>query len=206
MEGPAATPEELGPLDLLALENEQGLLLPALCRDTLVEAFGGEPLAVPGEEWLDRRAATFVTLTQAGARRDEPRLRGCIGTVRATRTLVEDLRFNTRAAAFHDPRFPPLTAEELETDPVAIVVSVLSPLRRLTVASEAELLAALRPGVEGLVLEWGRQCGTYLPQVWRHFPEPRDFLRTLKRKAGLPDDFWAPDLAVWTFTVRSWSE
>jgi AmmeMemoRadiSam system protein A len=214
MAGPTDGPEGLGLLDLLDLADERGLLLPPLARGALMEALHGEPFAPPDEGWLHRRAATFVTLTQGGTRGvrasgtvpAEPRLRGCIGTVRATRTLVEDLRFNTRAAAFDDPRFPPLTADELESDPVTIAVSVLSPLRRLETASEADLLAVLRPGHEGLLLEWGRLCGTYLPQVWRHFPDPIDFVRSLKRKAGLPDDFWAPDLGIWTFTVRSWSE
>lgn len=188
------------------IRPEQGLLLPALARRALEEALGGPPLverfAAPGEAWLHRRAATFVTLTLQSS----GQLRGCIGTVRATRTLLEDLCSNTRAAALSDPRFPPLSAEELERDPVRISVSVLSPLRRLRVGSDEELLATLRPGEEGLLLEWGRLGGVYLPQVWRHVPEPADFIRSLKHKAGLAPDFWARDLALWTFTVRSWSE
>jgi len=204
--------------DRIELAEEQGALLPLIAREALEEALEHKPFAGRDEDWLHQRRATFVTLTHRptarGARspEEEGRLRGCIGTIRATRTLLEDVRTNTWAAALRDPRFPPLTAEELETEPVVISVSVLSPLSPLSpvapleAPSEAELLRALEPGVHGVVLEWGTLCGTYLPQVWRHFPDPADFVRSLKAKAGLHPDFWAPDLGIWTFTVRSWSE
>ena len=199
--GPDETPETAP-----QIRPDHGLLLPALARRALEEVLGGPPLVgrfvAPGEAWLHHRAATFVTLTFQSS----GQLRGCIGTVRATRTLLEDLRSNTHAAALSDPRFPPLTGEEMARDPVRISVSVLSPLRRLRVTSDEELLATLRPGEQGLLLEWGRLGGVYLPQVWRHVPEPADFVRSLKHKAGLASGFWAPDLALWTFTVRSWSE
>jgi len=193
------------------LTEAQGSLLPAIARAALDEALGLARFAPRDEPWLHRQSATFVTLTQAapgtpGRRDNEPRLRGCIGTVRPIRTLIEDLRANTRAAALQDPRFPPLTREEIADDPVTLSVSVLSPLIALTAASEREVLAALRPGEHGVVLSWGRLSSTYLPQVWRHFRRPEDFLASLKAKAGLPTDFWAPDVAVWTFGVRSWHE
>jgi hypothetical protein len=187
-----------------------------IARESLHEALGLELFAARdstarNEPWLHRLTATFVTLTQApragpGHSSEEPRLRGCIGTIRPIRPLIEDLRSNTRAAALQDPRFPPLTREETAADPVTISVSVLSPLLALRADSEPEVLAALRPGEHGVVLEWGRLAGTYLPQVWRHFRRPEDFLASLKTKAGLPVDFWAPDVAVWTFRVRSWRE
>ena len=198
------------------LTEEQGALLPAIAREALLEALGDERFAgrnvTPREDaWLRRPTATFVTLTQAarGGRAplaEEPRLRGCIGTIRPIRTLLEDLRSNTRAAALQDPRFPPLTADEIAGDPVTIAVSVLSPLVALRADSEREVVAALRPGEHGVVLEWGRLAGTYLPQVWRHFRRPEEFLASLKTKAGLPVDFWAPDVVIWTFGVRSWRE
>jgi len=215
-EAPASTADQAPELDLPDLTEEQGSLLPVIAREALDDALGLEPFAGRGptswnQPWLHRPAATFVTLTQAprggpGRDAEEPRLRGCIGTVRPIRTLIEDLRSNTRAAALRDPRFPPLTREEIASDPVAISVSLLSPLLALRATSEPEALAALRPGEHGVVLEWGRLAGTYLPQVWHHFRRPEDFLASLKTKAGLPADFWAPDLSVWTFKVQSWRE
>lgn len=199
--------------DRIELSEEQGSLLPLIAREALEEALAGKAVAPRDDAWLHRPGATFVTLTRRshpGTReRTEGELRGCIGAIRATRTLLEDVRTNTWAAALRDPRFPPLTVDELERHPVAISVSVLSPLApvpREDARSERELLRLLRPGVHGLVLEWGALCGTYLPQVWRHFPDAADFLRSLKTKAGLSPDFWHPDLRLWTFTVRSWSE
>lgn len=183
------------------LSDEQGRLLPALAREALLEILTDRPSTPRDDAWLLRPAATFVTLHQVPGR-----LRGCIGATRATKPLLHDLRENTRAAALEDPRFPPLTAQELQHDPVSLSVSLLSPLAPVRAASEADLLGRLRPGVDGLVLEWGRCCGTFLPQVWRQLPEPADFLAHLRRKAGLPERFWAPDLRVWTFTVRSWQE
>ncbi len=223
MSGHQADPPATGPVsgqptgrggrpsdELPELTDEQGVLLLAICRNALREALGLEPFADRNEEWLRRPAATFVTLSQAargGARAvAEPRLRGCIGTVRPLRPLIEDLRANTQAAALEDPRFPPLTAAELARDPVTISVSLLSPLAALRFATERDVLEALRPGEQGVVFAWGRTSSTYLPQVWRHFDRSEDFLGSLKAKAGLPADFWAPDVAVWTFTVRSWSE
>lgn len=193
------------------LSEAQGSLLLAIAREALDEALGLARFAVRDEGWLHRPRATFVTLTQAARRglaapTDEPRLRGCIGTIRPIRTLIDDLRSNTRAAALDDPRFPPLTAAEIADDPVTIAVSLLSPLAVLRAASEAEVLATLRPGDDGVVLEWGRMSSTYLPQVWRHFRRPEEFLASLKVKAGLPGDFWASDVRISTFTVRSWRE
>jgi len=202
--GPGATEPE----PALELTEEQGSLLPAIAREALEEALGLGRFAARDAGWLHRRTATFVTLMQAARRAagGEPALRGCIGTIRPIRTLIDDLRANTRAAALQDPRFPPLTSGELGRAPVTISVSVLSPLSRLDAASEEELLAALSPGEHGVVLELGRLTGTYLPQVWRHFTRREEFLASLKVKAGLPADFWSPELVVWTFGVRSWSE
>lgn len=199
--------------DRVELSEEQGSLLPLIAREALEEAVEHKQFALRDDAWLYRRSATFVTLMRRPGPGEpeaaEGSLRGCIGTIRATRTLIEDVRTNTWAAALRDPRFPPLTAEELARRPVSISVSVLSRLAPVppdAACTESDLLRMLRPGVHGLVLEWGTLCGTYLPQVWRHFPEPADFVRSLKAKAGLPPGFWAPDLGIWTFTVRSWSE
>lgn len=148
--------------------------------------------------WLAEPGATFVTLF-AG---DE--LRGCVGSVLAERSLAEDVWENARAAAFRDGRFPPLAAGELVV--VRIEVSELSPLEELTFRGVEEARAALRPGIDGALLQWGSHRGVFLPQVWEHLPRPERFLVELNRKAGLPPEFWASDLRLWRFTVAKWRE
>jgi hypothetical protein len=147
---------------------------------------------------LAQPAATFVTLKLA----DD--LRGCIGSLKALRPLGVDVRENAIAAAFRDPRFPPLAVAEYEA--VSVEVSLLSADERLSVRDEADLLTRLRPNVDGLVLEYGRHRATFLPQVWESLPEPRDFLVALKRKAGLPGDFWSPQVSVTRYGVTKWAE
>ena len=139
--------------------------------------------------------ATFVTLHV------DAQLHGCIGTLEARRPLVEDVAHNARAAAFEDPRFPALTAPEFER--LQIHISVLGVPEPIQFDSEEGLLRQLRPHVDGLILEAGPHRGTFLPAVWDELPAPQDFLRHLKRKAGLPADYWSRDLRVRRYTVES---
>lgn len=177
----------------------RGRALLALARAALAEELAGErPAEPPPAEWLERPGACFVTLEVDGE------LRGCIGSIDAYRPLAEDVRANALAAALRDPRFRSLGSAELAS--LRISVSLLSPLEPLSFAGEADLVRQLRPGRDGLVLEHGDRRGTFLPAVWRHFPEPAEFVTQLKRKAGLAADFWAPDVAVWRYTTESWSE
>jgi len=118
----------------------------------------------------------------------------------ARRPLAEDVVQNAFAAAFGDPRFPPVT--EPEVDKLDIHISVLSPLEEMHFASEADLLRQIRPGIDGLVLEDGPYRGTFLPAVWESLPDKRDFLRHLKIKAGLPPDYWSNTLRVWRYTTE----
>jgi hypothetical protein len=147
---------------------------------------------------LEEPGATFVTLLSGG------KLRGCLGTLEARRSLVEDLWSNAIAAATRDPRFDPVEPDELSD--LAVEVSVLGRPRPLEVASRAEVLSALRPGVDGVVFHWGRHRSTFLPQVWEQLPAPEDFLGHLLRKAGLAMDFWAEDVRVETYQVEKYAE
>jgi AmmeMemoRadiSam system protein A len=170
-----------------------------LARAAIGEAFGGPaPVRPPDAPWLDEPRAVFVTLKKHGA------LRGCIGQLTARLPLVDAVKDAARAAAFDDSRFPPLAEEELPA--LHLEVSVLSPLERLDVRSDAELLAALRPGVDGLVLTAGPRSAVFIPEMWKELPDPRDFVFHLRRKGRLPVDHWPADLTVQRFTAEGFEE
>lgn len=183
-----------------AVAVERGPALLGLARRSLEESFrpGGGLTFPAAERWLAEPGATFVTLFRGD------QLRGCVGSIHAERPLAEDVWENARAAAFRDLRFPPLEAGELAL--LRIEISELSPLEEVRCADAAALRAILRPGCDGLLLEWQQHRGVFLPQVWDHLPDAERFLSELHRKAGLPPAFWAPDLRLWRFTVIKWRE
>lgn len=136
---------------------------------------------------LKELRATFVTLKLDG------KLRGCIGTLQAISPLVKSIADNAFKAAFHDPRFKPLTKEEFVK--VELSISILTPKMSLPFSSEADLLQQLRPGVDGLVIEKGQRSATFLPAVWETLATPEKFLSQLKLKAGIdlkdtPEKAW----------------
>ncbi len=175
------------------------ILLPiaraAIARVLKVPRAADEDESAP---WLAEHGACFVTLTQFGE------LRGCIGSLHAHRSLLDDVKGNAVSAALHDPRFTPLSAEEF--DITTIEVSLLSATQAMVVRDEADALAQLRPQVDGIVFEYGQYRSTFLPQVWENLARPRDFLAMLRRKAGLPGDFWAAEVKLSRYTVTKWSE
>ena len=181
-----------------AAEREPGGALgPALlarAHNAIAQALGQRCVAEPAHPALWQPGATFVTLQRDG------RLRGCIGRLQAERVLDEDVRANARGAAFHDRRFAPLAAAEWAG--LSVEVSLLTPLQPLPVRDEADALAQLRPGVDGVVLSYGERRATFLPQVWAQLPQPGAFLRELKRKAGLDAGFWHAQLRVERYRVR----
>lgn len=124
-----------------------------------------------------------------------------MGALEASRPLVSDVAHNAHAAAFRDPRFPPLPEAELAQ--LEIHLSILSPLEPLPVVDESDLLRQLRPGIDGLVLRDRSHQGTFLPSVWESLTEPAEFVRQLKHKAGLPAHDWSDDWEVLRYTVES---
>jgi len=139
--------------------------------------------------------ATFVTLQKHG------QLRGCIGMLEAHRPLAQDIAENSYAAAFSDPRFPPLTEDELND--LNINLSILSPAEIIPCHSEEDLLQQLRPDIDGLILDDGMHRATFLPSVWESLPDATDFVQHLKLKAGLPINYWASDLLAYRYTTES---
>ncbi|MGB5065380.1 MAG: AmmeMemoRadiSam system protein A [Candidatus Competibacter sp.] len=156
------------------------------------QALEVEPANYP--ETLRPPRATFVTLETGG------QLRGCIGALVARQPLVQDVAAHAFAAAFEDPRFPELREDEFPK--LDIHISVLSPPEPLSFSSEAELLAQLRPGVDGLIIQFRHYRATFLPAVWEQLPDPYVFLAQLKQKAGLPLDFWSPELSAERYTAE----
>ncbi|NBC47835.1 MAG: AmmeMemoRadiSam system protein A [Gammaproteobacteria bacterium] len=157
------------------------------------------PIALPDEPApLHATRASFVTLELGG------NLRGCIGHLEAIGPLATDVAENAFAAAFQDPRFPPLSEPELAR--VAIAISVLTPPEPLAFANEAELLDQITPGVDGLILSEGHRRGTFLPSVWSQLPSPEAFLRHLKQKAGLPPDYWSDQIQIARYRTESFGE
>jgi AmmeMemoRadiSam system protein B/AmmeMemoRadiSam system protein A len=193
------------PSHLLAPEKGQVLL--KLARSTLMEKFG-LPLA-PSEADRMRsalsdasfqaRCGTFVTLKHKG------QLRGCIGNLSAADPLAEGVRRNAINAAFHDPRFSPLTEKELGQ--IEIEVSVLTEPQPLAFSDPEDLLRKLRPNVDGVIIRQGHASATFLPQVWEQLPKKEDFLGHLCLKAGLPRDAWKRGtLEVSTYQVQYFEE
>lgn len=181
------------------MRPEDGTLFIAIARAAIAHELGlNIPTATQAAAWLHEPGASFVTLMQSN------QLRGCIGSLRPTRPLLADVQANAVAAAFRDPRFKPVTREEFER--TLVEVSVLSALEPLPAADEDDAVARLRPGVDGLVFRYGHHQSTFLPQVWEHFPDPREFLIQLKHKAGLPPDFWDAQAALHRYTVAKWRE
>jgi AmmeMemoRadiSam system protein A len=185
----------------LSLADRQTLL--SLARETIAQVFADQtrPAVDPANlsEELQRPGASFVTLTLGG------QLRGCIGSIEPRRPLALDVQENAIGAAFRDPRFPPLSEEELSF--VQIEISALTPPKPLDYSGPEDLLGKLRPHVDGVIIQRGWQRATFLPQVWEKLPNPRQFLGSLCMKAGLPqNDYTRPGLEVLTYQVEKFEE
>jgi AmmeMemoRadiSam system protein A len=179
-------------------DTDKGQTLLHLARAAIAGELGFISHDLPRINWLEESGATFVTLILDG------QLRGCIGSLEAHRSLVDDVRNNAVASAFRDPRFPPLTKAEF-TD-VVIEVSLLSKPELIRHDSEKNALAQLTPGRDGVIIELGTQRATFLPQVWAQLPEPKSFIEHLKDKAGIPEDYWSDEVRLSRYSVQKWRE
>lgn len=185
-------------VDISMLPRDAGSILLPLARAAIAGQLGTTLAARDDAEWLHATGACFVTLTQ------QEQLRGCIGTLEAHRALGDDVKANAVAAAFRDPRFKQLEKQEL--DGIRVEVSVLSAIESIAFRDEDDALAQLRPEIDGVIFDYGHHHGTFLPQVWEDFRDPRVFLGHLKYKAGLPPDFWDPAVKLSRYTVVKWRE
>ena len=179
-------------------QAHRGAVLLKCARAAIADAVGIATEIDPRDEWLATPAATFVTLKKHG------RLRGCIGSLDATRSLRADVMANAVAAALHDPRFPPVTAEELAE--ITLEVSELSVAIPMRFTDEQAALSQLRPGLDGVVFECEGRHATFLPQIWEQLPSAKEFMAHLKQKAGVAAAFWSAQVRLSRYTVDKWSE
>ena len=178
---------------------ETGQTLIAIARGAIARQLNPDTrFDVPDADWLQAKRASYVTLLHDG------RLRGRTGTLEAQRTLAEDVMANAVAAACKDPRFKPLGRDEFAN--TRIEVCVLSALESLQTTDEAATLAQLRPGTDGVVLEYGCHRSSFLPEMWDHSADAAEFLARLKYQAGLPPDFWSPEVRIGRYTAIKWQE
>ncbi len=175
------------------LNEKQGRALLQLARQVIAERLG---LAVDetAQQGLfpEEQCGVFVTLKKGGI------LRGCIGNLTPAGTVADGVAKNAINAAFADPRFPSLTAEEFGD--VEIDISVLSAPQHLEYCDAYDLLAKLRPGIDGVTLYLHGASATFLPQVWEQLPDPEQFLDHLCQKAGLAKTVWReehPDIEIY---------
>lgn len=187
--------------DRLTEEEKQTLL--RLAREAMQSAVKGEKLPALNPSTLTARlkenGASFVTLTARG------QLRGCIGALEPYQPLAEDVREHAIAAALQDPRFPPVSEEELNG--ITLEVSRLTVPQPLEYKTPEELIQKLRPTIDGVILRDGFRRATFLPQVWKQIPDPEKFLENLCYKMGVSADAWRRrHLDVMTYQVEEFHE
>ena len=187
--------------DKLTLEEQKTLL--RMAREAIEYRVKGEKLppikTTSLTQNIQEQGASFVTLTIHG------QLRGCIGALEAYQPLVDDVREHAVAAAFEDPRFPPLRADELSR--IQIEVSRLTRPVPLEYKDADDLISKLRPYIDGVILKDGLRRATFLPQVWEKLPDPSEFLDNLCYKMGAAHQHWRnKHLDVLTYQVEEFHE
>ncbi len=188
------------------LTEKQGRILVRLARETIAAGLGlsdSGKTKIPDTERSDpafqEQRGTFVTL------KIKNQLRGCMGCLTPSETILQGIERNAINAAFHDPRFPALTASELEE--AEIEVSILTNPKELEYVTGNDLLKKLRPNIDGVIINKGTARSTFLPQVWEQLPGTEDFLAHLCRKAGLsPEEWQKGELGVSTYQVQYFHE
>ena len=188
---------------------EEGRMLLKLARMTIGENLGlnndknsDYDLLADGaleKKFFNEKKGVFVTLQINNS------LRGCIGSLEPYETIKQGVINNAINAAFHDPRFTPLSENEFNR--VDIEVSILSTPEKLVYSGKDDLVSKLEPGVDGVIISKGSAGATFLPQVWEQLPDTKDFLSHLCRKAGLSADEWEKgELEIKIYHVQCFQE
>ncbi len=186
----------------IELDDDEKKQLLDIARRSIESGLSGGPAINVDEQQLNEQlaaeGASFVTLTQ------NDQLRGCMGNLQASEALAQSVANTAYNAAFRDPRFPPLSADE--RDQTNIDISILSPMEPMAVSSRADLLAKLQPGSDGLMIEDGRHRSTFLPKVWESLKNPEDFVSHLMIKAGLSAKHWSDTIRVFRYHTLSFHD
>jgi len=187
------------------ISEKDGTLLLKLVRENILDKFGkqnqtlGALKARVSNLVRDEKRGTFVCLHKKG------NLRGCIGNIEPTKTILQGVMDNAHYAAFNDSRFSPLVYEELND--TRIEVSILTQPQKIDYTDANDLIEKLRPNIDGVIIKKNYKSATFLPQVWEQLKDPETFLTQLSYKAGLPKDEWkSGDLDVSTYQVQSFQE
>lgn len=185
------------------LTDDEKRILLEIARQALEGGVRGQTLPALNLQTLPPRlqafGASFVTLTING------NLRGCIGALEPYQSLVEDVREHAIAAALQDFRFPAVCLEELPH--IKLEISYLTVPAPLEYCSPEDLLARLRPGIDGVVIRDGSHRATFLPQVWEKLPDTASFLDHLCYKMGAAPDLWRrKHLDVLVYQVEEFQE
>ncbi len=149
---------------------------------------------------LEEDGAAFVTINT----KPNKQLRGCIGSLQAYRPLYKDIISNAQSAALRDPRFIPLTLEELNH--ITIEVSILSKAKVLEYNDMEDLKRKVVPFQDGVVLKHDGRHATYLPQVWEQLPQFEDFFSSLCLKANLTDNCLSEHPEISIYQVKKYKE
>ena len=186
------------------ISDEEGEALVYLARkaieEYLITGITVDLKEIPYESWK-KKGASFVTLEN----RTTGALRGCIGSIIPVRPLYKDVIHNAISAATQDPRFPPVTVNELPE--IRVKVSVLSYPEALEFKDPAELLKKIEPFKDGLILKYENFQGTFLPDVWQQIPDRQLFLTNLCSKAGMPPDCWLKyPIKIYRYRTKTFSE
>jgi len=179
---------------VVLLKLARSAIISELLKDksSIVKPKGVSPL-------LQEKRGCFVTLHQGGS------LRGCIGTIEPTTPLLSCVEENAINAAFRDPRFSPLSKDEI--DAVDIEISVLTVPRVLKFIGGEDLKVHLIAGVHGVILSQGYRRSTFLPQVWEQLPQKEEFLEHLCIKGGMSRSAWRdPSTRVEVYEAEYFSE
>jgi len=179
-----------------AQQDDIGPILLARARAAISEQLGLPASPATDHPDLHAPGASFVTLTHGG------QLRGCIGQLEPRQALGQDVWHNAIAAAFHDPRFTPVSATEWPE--IDVEVSVLGPVSYAPCPTQEDCLRQITPFEDGVILSSSMRRATFLPQVWEQLPDPQQFIAHLLAKAGLPVGGWPSDMMLGRYRVSKY--